>query len=613
MQKYLIAVGLGEDRQHHLRERVRRAGLAIVLDRPGLLTAGNAPSKTIPIGQSGCIFGSLFAQGSAKRVLSLPGTEAEQILVSGGRHLIDQYWGDYVALIPLAGSVAILRSPFGTLPCLYRAPDRHAHLASDIDTLQLGTEQSWSIDYDAVARQLVFADMRLRETCLEDVREVRGGERVRFLGGRAEHRILWSPWHFVHAGRVLPGPEEAAARLREQAIRCVQAKTRDADRCLVMLSGGLDSSIVAAALTANGRGVACLNLVAPASAGDERIYARAACERLKLALAERRMNEGSLLLELPATTSLPRPVARSFEQMLYRTAGDIAEELGCDTIVDGGGGDNVFCSLQSASPAADCLLDRQGPRAFRQTCNEIAALTHASAWRVARKAARRAWERSRPYRWPTAEQMLSPEAVAAAHRSPLHPWLLAGIPPRPGRSAQIAQLIGAQSFMEDGPHGAKWNVVSPLVSQPLIEHCLSLAPWQWIERGCNRAIARRAFSDMLPPEVIWRRSKGIPDSYIVQLYETNREMIRDRLLGGLLAAAGVIDIAAVEAALDDPTPFRGRECSRIVRLMDAEIWARGIRDSSRFLPSAPCAQAPASERTAPVSQAPDLHDPAARS
>lgn len=613
MQKYLIAAGLGEDRQQRLHGQVRRAGLAIVLDRPGLLAAGNAPSGAIRIGQSGCIFGSLFAQGSAKRVLSLPGTQAEQILVSGGRHLIDRYWGDYVALIPLAGRIAILRSPFGTLPCLYRAADRHAHLASDIGTLQLGTEQSWSIDYDAVARQLVFADMRLRETCLEDVCEVRGGERVRFLGGRAEHRILWSPWDFVLAGRALPDPEGAAARLREEAIRCVQAKTHDADRCLVMLSGGLDSSIVAAALAANGRDIDCLNLVAPASAGDERVYARAACERLKLALAERRMDEGSLLLDLPATTNLPRPVARSFEQMLYRAAGAIAQELGCDTIVDGGGGDNVFCSLQSASPAADCLLDRQGPRAFRHTCNEIAALTQASVWRVAIKAARRAWERSRPYRWPAAEQMLSPEAVAAAQRSPPHPWLSAGIPPRPGRSAQIAQLIGAQSFMEDGPHGAKSNVVSPLVSQPLIEHCLSLAPWQWIERGCNRAIARRAFSDMLPPEVVWRRSKGIPDSYIVQLYEANREMIRDRLFGGLLAAAGVIDFAAVEACLDDPTPFRGRECSRIVRLMDAEIWARGIRDSSEYLPSAPCAQAPASARTVPVSRAPDPQHPAARS
>lgn len=578
MQKYLIAVGLGEGRQYRLHGQVRRAGLAIVLDRPGLLAAGNALCNAIPIGQSGCIFGSLFVRGSAKRVLSLHGSEAEHILGSGGTHLIGKYWGDYIALIPLAEGTAVLRSPFGTVPCLYRATDRHAYLASDIDTLQLGTKRSWSIDYDAVARQLVFADMRLRETCLEDVCEVRGGERVRFLRGKVEHRILWSPWDFVLAGRAPRSAEEAAARLREEAMRCIQAKTHNADRCLVMLSGGVDSSIVAAALAAKGRDAACLNLVAPASAGDERVYARAACKRLKLTLAERRMDEGSLLLDLPATTSLPRPVARSFEQLLYRTAGGIAEELGCDTIVDGGGGDNVFCSLQSASPAADCLLDRQGLRAFRRSCNEIAALTQASAWRVARKAVRRAWERSRPYRWPAAEQMLSPKAIAAAHRSPLHPWLSAGNPPRPGRSAQIAQLIGAQSFMEDGPHGAKSNVVSPLVSQPLIKYCLSLAPWQWVERGCNRAIARRAFSEMLPPEVIWRRSKGIPDSFIVQLFEANREMIRDRLLGGRLAAAGVIDIAAVEAALDDPTPFRGRECSRIVRLMDVDIWARGIRD-----------------------------------
>jgi len=41
----------------------------------------------------------------------------------------------------------------------------------------------------------------------------------------------------------------------------------------------------------------------------------------------------------------------------------------------------------------------------------------------------------------------------------------------------------------------------------------------------------------------------------------------------------VIDTAAVLKVMDDPTPFKGREFSRIVRLMDAEKWAREIRDS----------------------------------
>lgn len=572
--RYLITFGPSCKRL--VRDVAYKAGLSICSNREGLLVAANPAVQVLPVGGRGYVIGALFSRGGSEPVRSLPQAEADEAIDSSGRHLIDRYWGDYIAVLRLRAGWAVLRSPFGTLPCLYRTADECVHIASDIDTLGLAADRPWSIDYDAVARQLVFADIRGRSTCLTGVREIRGGELACFTDSAADHRTLWSPWNYVIPANAPPDAQAASDFLREQAIRCVAARTQGKGRCLVMLSGGLDSSIVAACLAAGGRDIACLNLVGPTSPGDERVYARAVAKHLKLELSERRMAQGSLLLGTLAAVRLPRPVARSFEQRLFQQAGAVAEELACGVIVDGGGGDNVFCSLQSASPAADCLLHPHSRALFWRTCSEIAQLTGASAWRVARKAAWRAWERSRPYRWPASEQMLSREAVAAALEAERHPWLSAGAPPRPGRSAQIAQLIGAQSFVEDGPHGTKSRVVSPLVSQPLVEHCLSIPPWQWIERGCNRAAARRAFAGALPSEIAWRHGKGIPDSYIMQLYEANRASIREHLLDGLLAKANVIDAAAVEAALGSPTPFKDREYSRIVRLMDTETWARGI-------------------------------------
>lgn len=579
--RFAIGIGLSLDGQNALKKRIGDAEHEILLDSPGLVIAATSQMRTIEIGGFGFVIGALFSCKDNQLVTTFDTETAIRIGRDCGQSLIECYWGDYVAVIRSAATVAVVRSPFGTLPCLYRPWAGGVVVASEIDSLEHATKVPNSVAFDQVARQLVVGDLRSSRTCLTDVHEVRGGQVAFFAGTSRSHHEIWTPWSIA---RAIPGCERtvsAAAHLREIAIGCVSAKTRAFKKPLVLLSGGLDSSIVTACLADGRRDMTCLNLVAPASAGDERLYARAVAGHLGHDLLERPMPERSLELGTLAGVRLPRPVARSFEQRIYREAQAVAKEQGCDGIVDGGGGDNVFCSLQSASPAADCILDSDGRRRFWHTCNAIADMTNASIGRVVWKALRRATTRSRPYRWAINDRMLSAEAKATAAEAVGHPWLSMDPSRLPGRAAQIALLVAAQSFVEDGPHGAKTHVVSPLVSQPLIEHCLSIPSWQWFDRGCNRAVARHAFAPLLPASAVWRRGKGVPDSFIVRLFETNRSYIREHLLGGMLAHEGLIDTAPVCAALDDPAPFGGAEFGRLVRLMDAETWARNITGGIR--------------------------------
>jgi asparagine synthase (glutamine-hydrolysing) len=224
----------------------------------------------------------------------------------------------------------------------------------------------------------------------------------------------------------------------------------------------------------------------------------------------------------------------------------------------------------------DCLLDPAGRPQFRRLCDDIGALAEASRWRVAWRAFRRSREAARPFRWPTDLRYVHPDAQAGMAEAIRHPWLDEPGSALPGRAAHIAMLVAAQGYVEDGPHGTKQAAVSPLVSQPLIEHCLRIPSWDWFAEGRNRAAARRAFERDLPHEIAWRRGKGTPDGLIVALVETNRRWIRDHLGGGLLARAGVIDVAAILDDLDDRGPARGTTSGRILQLADAESWARGI-------------------------------------
>jgi asparagine synthase (glutamine-hydrolysing) len=105
--------------------------------------------------------------------------------------------------------------------------------------------------------------------------------------------------------------------------------------------------------------------------------------------------------------------------------------------------------------------------------------------------------------------------------------------------------------------------------------------WLWFEHGRNRAIARRAFADDLPADILQRRSKGTPDSFVAEIFETHRTALRRMLADGVLAKHGMIDLAAAFRVLDDPRPVHGDAFRRVLQFADVEAWARAWTSAGR--------------------------------
>lgn len=578
--RYLAGIGLSPAAREQWTKSAYALDFTIIAQSDTLLLAAAPGTPVICLGdEAGFVIGTVFEPGARKALGDPTPRIIEVILASKGKHLVDVYWGNYVALIRNGEDVAMLRSPFGTLPCLYRSMRPGLIVGSDIDLLQLASMASLprlSVDYEAVTRYLLREDFRHGWTCLEEIEELVGGTRLT-AGARATAcETLWSPWRFVHREQRIDDEQDAVRRLRQTAISCIRRRTDPFEQPLVLLSGGLDSSIVAASLAASERPFLCFNTVTRDAAGDERVHAELTARHLGRELVTLPMATGLGDIEDLSAVRLPRPAARSFEQHIYALARDVARQHGCDAIVDGGGGDNIFCSLQSAAPAADCLLEPAWLGQFWRICSDIGAVARVPAWTVAWPALRRAWNPTRPVRRSPDIRFLGNDARQLAAVPVRHPWLEADGDVLPGRAGHVALLIALQGYVEDGPYGMKKEASSPLVSQPLIEHCLRIASPVWFARGRNRAAARRAFEDYLPPAIAWRRDKGAPDSFIIELLETNRTQIRDHLCGGLLAAAGILDVAALARVLTDSRPSSGTNYGRIMRLADAESWARGI-------------------------------------
>ena len=118
-----------------------------------------------------------------------------------------------------------------------------------------------------------------------------------------------------------------------------------------MLSGGIDSSILAASLSTLGCPYVGLNLASIGTIGDERNYARSVTAHLGVPLIETRWNVAAVDVSRSDARHLPNPLARSFMQGTCERLAAAVDASGADLTLDGGGGDNMFFSLRSVAPS----------------------------------------------------------------------------------------------------------------------------------------------------------------------------------------------------------------------------------------------------------------------
>lgn len=127
------------------------------------------------------------------------------------------------------------------------------------------------------------------------------------------------------------------------------------------------------------------------------------------------------------------------------------------------------------------------------------------------------------------------------------------------------------------PRSAKRHLRMPLLSQPVVEACLKVPSWMWIAEGRNRAVARDAFADVLPADVLHRRSKGTFTNYSGAVYRRNKSRLREYLLTGQLAKHGLLDIDALRQFFDRGLGQQDDTFMRIFDLCAVENWVRHQR------------------------------------
>lgn len=514
-----------------------------------------APSVSL-LPKGGVLIGQMFDRAATEAGAVAPydlHRLSDEDGVAVARRVIDEAWGRYVLVLPVRERrPVVLREPLGALDALiWRRGD--AWCVSDDVPPGLAPDDL-AIDEVRLADLIAEPDLASANLPLTGVTAVMPGTVVDETG---EVRRLWAPARFARTPKV--DAWTAAERIPLVSRACIAALASGRGPILCEISGGLDSAIVATSLRAEGVKLgAAINFHWPQAEADERPYARAVAKTVRARLEVIASRVAPVAPDAFDEAIVARPSFNAIDPVYDGVLAQRLAQGGEAALFTGQGGDAVFYQMPAPQLSLDLLA--RGPR--RPGLMALSRRTNRSVWSLLRMGARA------PVR------AIFPYGARRSERPPKHPWLqdLQGV--GAAKRIQIEALVANQAVFGASRRGAVAELIHPLLSQPLVELCLSVPAAVLGGGEQDRAFVRAAFRAQLPRLVLDRQSKGDLSVFFAKGVARSLPGLRPRLLEGRLAARGLIDVAALSEIMHPEAMIWRDGSAEILCLAVLESWVR---------------------------------------
>lgn len=549
--------------------------------------SGRSMSASVLPHSQGVILGTLFP-----RDLSVsPGTWkaaisediAAKIGRTGGKYLIQNYWGGYVAILtPDAGVRLVIRDPSGRIPCFSIDRKDFVVITSHLEYLAGVLTSKFSMNKKYIAAYMFESELPQCETALNEINEVRAGECLEVHGTRVRRSMVWDP-RVICRQPAVEDFDPAVGEVKETTQRCVDFWASRYDRIVHQLSGGLDSSAILGCLarSAHRPEITCLHVESGGGDDQERQYAELAAARAGAELVIQPVYAADTyyderVFRLPR---LPMPSIGGVAMTLNTDArNSIPQQKRAEVAWDGQGGDHLFFQANSAYGAVDYAFRHGLGGEFMHCLRDAARRSRSSYWHVLAKSIRlglldaggtpeREYDRTLTF--------LNPEAIPSDLAEYIWvPWANDAADLPPGKRWQVCLLAFLLHRHRPMPELQFASQLHPLFSQPLVELCLRIPIHVLGRGGIDRAVERAAFRDCVPEEIIRRENKATVALGMMSKVRECMPFLSELLLDGVLVAGRILNRSALMPYLTANRPLSDAAVRPFFACMAAEIWAR---------------------------------------
>jgi asparagine synthase (glutamine-hydrolysing) len=530
--------------------------------------------------------------------LGLAGATApETLLLAGWKRweleLLGKMRGEFALLLwdPERRRGLLARDQLGVRSLFLHESGGTVRFASEIRQLLALLPRRPQPDAVSVAHWVTMSRRPGSATLFEDIRRLDPGSALALSEAGAREHAYWRPSFREPLERT---KDQLAQDVREALERAVARRVSDDGTTCVLMSGGLDSSSIAAlaATQAPGRVSACSAVFPEHPAVDESALIAELKDTLHLGGITAEVRPGGLLasaIESSAEWQLP---LRSWGDFWALPLLRAAAQQGARVTLGGDGGDELFGAraylladrLRAGHPHEAFALAHELPGAGdRPPRRQLAAILA----EVAVEGALPGWLHSPVMRMRERRQLprwLRPELARGLLESddPLA-WKRLDGPrwwahPAYGLTRGVEET-GVFEHQRRRAATAGLEARHPLFDLDLLELCLRAPPLETFDRYRSRPLLRAATTGLLPDSVRLRPQKALFDSLLVDCIDGPDGAIIRRMVSEPGAQIGAyVDRRALERAL-----FQGGDGNRgsfgwmwqLWRLVTAEIWLRG--------------------------------------
>jgi asparagine synthase (glutamine-hydrolysing) len=409
---------------------------------------------------------------------------------------------------PSLGKVFLTRDRCGEKPLYYTAVEDGVAFASEIKTLLALTGKRYAVNHQVTAEYLEQAVLDGGcETFLSGIRQVPAGT---FLTIDLRTRQIAPAIAYWSAAEAAARPPQGnvVERLRHLFDEAVRIRLRSDVPVGILVSGGLDSSAIAAAAhqSVGAKGdLTLLSAVSDDPRFDESQYARCVARHLGRELVEVRLDlraDNALDLLTRACYVNDEPVG-TFSAVAHYLLMQQARAAGITVVLSGQGGDELLCGYRKYLGFHLQELVRRGrlfeaARALAQFVRQGTVVTQFSLGEAGRYLPR-----------------FLHDASASVLGSALESFQRRSLGLSAGATVQMRQASDVSTFSvpalthyEDRMSMA-WarEIRLPFLDSALLDLMLAAPTQTKLHNGWTKYALRQIMSERLPAQIVWRRDK----------------------------------------------------------------------------------------------------------
>ena len=492
----------------------------------------------------------------------------------------------------------VARDRMGEKPLYFTRTANSFIFASELKSLVAHPEVERRVNLLALRKYLQYEFVPSPHTMIEGVRKLRPAHRLIFEKGEWRTEPYW---RLSYEGeRLKIGEDEAAEEIHRRLLEAVRMRLISDVPLGVLLSGGIDSSAIAALACEAAEGrvktvktVKTFSIAFEEKSFDESSYARLVADRLGTEHYEQRFTEREMLEIIPEIPRLlDEPLGDGSLIPTFLLSRFTRERV---TVALGGdGGDELFAGYPTYAAHRMADYYRALPRFLREGLIEpaVARLPVSTenlsfdfrAKRFVQGAALPAGERHTVWMGSyTAEQqrrLLAPEVLAACPDEEVFDEIRIYDYRNGHDVVEMMMTLDATHYLSEcvlfkvdrASMAASLETRAPFLDHTLIEFLTKLPVDLKLRGLTGKYILKRAMRDLLPQQVIKRPKKGFGMPVAKWVKGELRTFVRDAFAPERLKKRGLFNADYVERLLDEHERGVADHRKLIWTLLMFEMW-----------------------------------------